>query len=81
MPIIHSLSPLGAIQMLDVPDNKDGHRERHEKGVKNVQEDLVRNKISGIPLQILNYSENAAHKNDRARDVEHGEITCPGNRF
>lgn len=79
MPIIHSLSPLGAIQMLDVPDNKNGHRERHEKSVKNVQEDLVRNKIPGIPLQIFNDSKNAAHKNDGARDVEYGQITRPGN--
>lgn len=81
VPIFLRSAPFGTIQVLNVPNDEDGHGDCHEKSVENVQEDFVRNEIAGIPLQILNDSKDAAHKYDCARDVEDVQITSPGDLF
>lgn len=80
MPILRS-APFRAIQVLNVPNDEDGHGDCHEKSVENVQEDFVRNEIAGIPLQILHNSKNAAHEYYCARDIEDVQVTPPRDLF
>lgn len=81
VPIFLRSAPFGAIQVLNVPNDEDGHGDCHKKSVENVQEYFVGNEIAGVSLQILNDSKDAAHKYDCARDVEDVQVTPPRDLF
>lgn len=64
-------------QVVDVEDEEDGHDDGHEHGVEDVQEHLVRDEVAAVALQVLDDAEDAADHDERAGDVEDGEVAGP----
>lgn len=77
----HLVSPALVLgfEMLDVPDQEDYHDGCHENSIEDVEEDLMRDKVSSVALKILDDSENASDKDNGARCVKNPEISFPRN--
>lgn len=68
---------LRGFKVLDVPEQKDDHHYCHENRIEDVEEDLMRDQIATIALQVLDHSENAPDQDEAARSVQHIQVSPP----
>ena len=58
------------LEVVDVKYEKDGHDQGHEQSIEDVEEELMRDEVSSVPLDVLDHTKDASHQDDDADAVQ-----------
>lgn len=70
---------LALLEVANVPNGEDEHGGRHEDGIEDVKEDLVRDKVSAVSLEVLDDAKDAPDEDEETGCEEGVEVALPGN--
>jgi len=68
------------VQVADIVSQEDNHDNDHEQCVKNIQENLVRDEVTPVTLQVFDHSKDASDENESADSVQHYQVPPPRHR-